>query len=109
MPRSQSLPKILPIDGVIKHYDWGSTHHIPELLGRVPDGQPYAELWLGAHRSGSAVTAFAGASQEIFELIAVHPEEMLGEDVHRRAVRVNMCGAHSVLMISLQLIHGAFR
>lgn len=75
----------MPINGVIKHYDWGSTDHIPGLLGRAPNGQPHAELWLGAHRSGSAVAQIEGASKEIFELIAVHPEQMLGHVVHQRA------------------------
>lgn len=81
MPHSDLLPKILPISGVIKHYDWGSRNHIPALVGVMPDGQPHAELWLGAHRSGSATTQLKGQSQELFELIATHPQEMLGREV----------------------------
>jgi mannose-6-phosphate isomerase len=33
----------------VQHYSWGSTSAIPELLGRAPDGRPWAELWIGAH------------------------------------------------------------
>ncbi|MDR3301343.1 MAG: mannose-6-phosphate isomerase, class I [Spirochaetaceae bacterium] len=36
----------------IKHYDWGSPKCIPELLQIKNDtGEPYAELWMGAHRA----------------------------------------------------------
>jgi mannose-6-phosphate isomerase len=40
------------IDGVIQRYAWGDPTFIPELLGREPDGEPWAELWLGTHPSG---------------------------------------------------------
>ena len=36
-----------PITGVVQHYDWGTTDAIPEFLGATPDGQPWAEYWLG--------------------------------------------------------------
>ncbi|MBW9093059.1 mannose-6-phosphate isomerase, class I [Microbacterium jejuense] len=32
-----------------KKYRWGSPTAIPELLGAPIDGEPHAELWLGAH------------------------------------------------------------
>jgi mannose-6-phosphate isomerase len=35
----------------IRRYAWGSTDAIPELLGVRPDGQPQAELWMGAYES----------------------------------------------------------
>ena len=41
-----------PIAGVVQHYDWGDTEFIPRLLGRQPDGRPWAELWLGTHPNG---------------------------------------------------------
>ena len=37
------------LEGVAKHYHWGSPEAIPALLGRSPDGHPYAEWWLGTH------------------------------------------------------------
>jgi len=43
-----------PIVGVVKHYDWGDREYLATLLGHRPDGQPWAELWLGTHRSGPA-------------------------------------------------------
>lgn len=33
----------------VQHYAWGSETAIPELLGVEPDGQPWAELWIGDH------------------------------------------------------------
>lgn len=38
--------------GVVQHYAWGDTEFLPNLLGQEPDGQPYAELWLGTHPNG---------------------------------------------------------
>lgn len=37
------------VQGAVQHYDWGSTDAIPSVLGRAPDGQPWAEYWLGTH------------------------------------------------------------
>jgi mannose-6-phosphate isomerase len=37
---------------MVQHYSWGDPTFIPELLGRPPDGRPWAELWLGTHASG---------------------------------------------------------
>lgn len=42
------------IRGVIQHYAWGDTDVIPNLLGCEPDGQPWAEYWLGTHPRGMA-------------------------------------------------------
>lgn len=35
----------------VQRYAWGSHTAIPSLLGVAPDGQPQAELWVGAHAS----------------------------------------------------------
>jgi mannose-6-phosphate isomerase len=37
------------LHGTVQHYDWGSTDDIPTVLGRPPDGRPWAEYWLGTH------------------------------------------------------------
>lgn len=39
----------------IQNYAWGSLDALPSLLGRSPDGQPQAELWLGAHESAPSL------------------------------------------------------
>jgi mannose-6-phosphate isomerase len=40
------------IRGTVQHYAWGDREFIPQLLGVVPDGRPWAELWLGTHPNG---------------------------------------------------------
>jgi mannose-6-phosphate isomerase len=40
------------VEGVVQHYAWGDRTFIPSLLGLEPDGQPWAELWLGTHPAG---------------------------------------------------------
>ncbi|MDR1393952.1 MAG: mannose-6-phosphate isomerase, class I [Bifidobacteriaceae bacterium] len=45
------------LDHVVRDYPWGSVDQIPRLLGFEGDGQPVAEIWLGAHRLASATVA----------------------------------------------------
>lgn len=49
-----TLAAVQPITGVVQHYAWGDPDFIPTLLGRPPDGRPWAELWLGTHPNGPA-------------------------------------------------------
>ena len=42
---------VVPLQNTIRDYAWGSPTAIPELLGVEPDGEPQAELWMGAHES----------------------------------------------------------
>ena len=42
------------VHGVVQHYAWGDPAFIPALLGVEPDGEPWAELWIGTHPSGPA-------------------------------------------------------
>ncbi len=51
------------VHGLVKHYDWGDLTAIPHLLGREPDGRPYAELWFGTH-DGAPSTLDDGRSLE---------------------------------------------
>jgi mannose-6-phosphate isomerase len=65
----------------VRRYDWGSRTAIPELLGVEPDGEPQAELWLGAHES--APSSLAGG-QRLDEAIAGDPGRLVGGDVRDR-------------------------
>jgi mannose-6-phosphate isomerase len=40
------------VEGFVQHYAWGDTNFLPQLLGLEPDGEPWAELWLGTHPNG---------------------------------------------------------
>jgi len=44
----------------VQHYDWGSETAIPALLGVEPDGQPWAELWIGDHPRLPSLVASTG-------------------------------------------------
>ncbi len=59
-----------PLQGTIRHYEWGTTDAIPELLGVPSDGRPYAEYWLGSHVLAPATVAGVGLDT----LVRDHPE-----------------------------------
>ena len=59
--------------GEVQHYDWGSDQAIPEILGEQPNGQPWAEYWLGAHPKAPSVLA-DGVTLD--QWLADHPEEL---------------------------------
>ncbi|ATG56677.1 mannose-6-phosphate isomerase, class I [Brachybacterium ginsengisoli] len=71
---------MLDLHGRRQRYAWGSATAIPEFLGREADGDPWAEIWFGAHPLAPVPTS-AGPTLE--ELIAADPLPMLGEDVAR--------------------------
>lgn len=98
---------MLGLRGVERHYAWGSTTAIPELLGTPPTGGPVAEVWFGAHPSGAAevlpaaveparATALVGGgpvpaatppapgAADLRDVIAADPVGVLGEDVVQR-------------------------
>ncbi len=70
------------LQGVVRHYDWGSESDIPSLLGVAADGRPWAELWLGAHPSAPSTVGSTGTTLD--ELIGSDPESALGSDVNSR-------------------------
>lgn len=45
------------LTGVVQHYAWGDSVAIPTMLGCEPDGQPWAEWWLGTHPGGPSTVA----------------------------------------------------
>lgn len=65
------------ITGVVQHYPWGDREYIPALLGRRSNGEPWAELWLGTHPSGTsrladgrALTAVSGSLPFLLKVLA---------------------------------------
>lgn len=75
---------------VVQHYDWGDPRAIPGLLGKEPDGAPWAELWMGAHERAPASVHLqrqGGASDDsevrLDRLIARDPDRVLGQAVRR--------------------------
>lgn len=78
---------VIAIDGVPRHYEWGSHTAIQSLLGVPPDGNPIAELWFGDHPL--APSPVAGTASTLRDRIIADPEAMLGHDVvHRFGARL---------------------
>ena len=68
------------LTGHLQHYEWGSPTALPEFLGQEADGDPWAEVWFGAHPLAPA-TVPGGARLDA--VLAAEPDRMLGSDVAR--------------------------
>jgi mannose-6-phosphate isomerase len=68
----------LRLENTVQRYAWGSREAIPDLLGAPRDGEPWAELWLGAHPSAPSRAA---GGMPLDQLIASQPGELLGARV----------------------------
>ena len=78
-------PRVTPLDNAVQHYDWGQPNFIPGLLGtRNPDGQPVAELWIGAHADLPSLAIVEGSAVPFNDLIKAAPLAILGKTVFRR-------------------------
>ena len=76
------MRKIKLLKNTIQNYAWGSLTAIPDLLGeQKPSLEPKAELWMGAHPKAPSLVNCAGQWQPLTELIAKHPQEILGANV----------------------------
>ncbi|MET7480732.1 mannose-6-phosphate isomerase, class I [Streptomyces sp. NPDC005648] len=62
------------LDNTIRPYAWGSTTAIPGLLGVAPNGEPQAEMWMGAHPGAPSRTGRG----TLVEVIDADPERELG-------------------------------
>jgi mannose-6-phosphate isomerase len=65
------------VHGRPQHYAWGDLSAIPEILGRAPDGQPWAEWWMGTHPlapstidDGAPLRSVAGELPYLLKLMA---------------------------------------
>jgi mannose-6-phosphate isomerase len=73
---AMTVPPVVVVDGVVRHYDWGSRSVIPALLGVEPDGQPAAELWFGAHPDDPSPVPDSDLTLD--RLVAADPAGALG-------------------------------
>ena len=64
------------LEGVSRHYDWGSRTAIPEMLGLPASDRPWAELWFGAHPQGPALVGPSRAPLD--RVVAADPAAALG-------------------------------
>jgi mannose-6-phosphate isomerase len=65
------MDAILPLRGVVKHYDWGGSRYIADLLLDLnPDQKPCAEYWMGTHPQGMSLAATAAGDWLPVNLLA---------------------------------------
>ncbi len=69
----------------IRHYAWGERRHggavplIADLTGAdAHDDTPWAELWIGAHPSASALAITPAGDFPLLELAAAFPDDIIG-------------------------------
>ena len=75
----------LRLDCGVQHYAWGDTAFIPSLLGiENRDGQPYAELWMGAHPDLPSKAQLGDANVPLNQLIEETANEILGAEISQR-------------------------
>ncbi|OOH87216.1 mannose-6-phosphate isomerase, class I [Pasteurellaceae bacterium 15-036681] len=70
---------IFKLKGAYQHYDWGGENFIPNWLKlKDIEEKPYAEYWLGAHRSAPSLIEFEGQWLELDRVLDKAPK-LLGE------------------------------
>lgn len=80
------VDRMFPLRCSVQHYPWGAVRRdakpplIADLLGMEAEaGQPFAELWMGAHPGAPAVVALREGEVPLHEFIARDPERILGK------------------------------
>lgn len=69
------------LTGARRSYDWGSIAAMPEFLNLPTDGEPFAELWLGAHPTGPSTVETPGGAERLDEFVSRNERRHLGERV----------------------------
>jgi mannose-6-phosphate isomerase len=77
-----SSASIVRLMGGVQNYAWGSTTLLPSFLGVEPDGQPQAELWLGAHPLFPSRIGYRGGVA-LDAALAAEPGRYLGSNAAR--------------------------
>jgi mannose-6-phosphate isomerase len=66
------------LQGVVKDYAWGSREALYAFLGRPVEDRPAAELWFGAHPSGTATVEHASGTVPLDAFLAARPATLGG-------------------------------
>lgn len=86
-PEEMFLDRPFKLKCSVQHYAWGKQASDSLISRLVPDALnsdgnlPYAELWMGAHRSAPAQLCVDGNSFALDALIAQYPKQLLGQRV----------------------------
>ena len=66
---------------VIQDYAWGSTTSIESLFGITnPEGNPQAEIWMGAHPNGCSQIDVEGETTRLADFIVADKARLLRGD-----------------------------
>ncbi len=77
------------LENAVQKYPWGSSTAIPGLLGeRNPAGDPYAELWIGAHDRAPSLVVDGREKTPLNRRIAEDPNRWLGPRIADRFGRL---------------------
>jgi mannose-6-phosphate isomerase len=75
--------RLFKLENTVKHYPWGSSKWIPRLLNAPNEtGQPWAELWMGAHPEGPSLVEQNGVKLPLNTVIEEEPARFLGRAVN---------------------------
>lgn len=82
------MSDVEPLRATVRNYPWGSRTAIPALRGEPASDLPVAELWMGAHPSGSSILPDRlndrGEPMTLVAAIEENPAAELGSDVIER-------------------------
>lgn len=77
-----NYPAFFLMHNVVQNYAWGSPTSLTQLFGiENPEGQPQAELWMGAHINGCSRVSLQGEWLPLSALIAQDVSAFLGPRV----------------------------
>lgn len=78
----QYSPSVFRLLGCVQHYAWGGTSLLPSLLGMDnPDGQPFAEYWIGTHPKGPATVVLPDGEAHSLQAFLEASPSQLGQAV----------------------------
>jgi mannose-6-phosphate isomerase class I len=75
---------LLRLEPAFRDYAWGDAEFIPRLLGREPDGRPWAEAWFGAHPAAPSRVRTGEGVRGLDAVLRDRPEQFLGAGVSAR-------------------------
>ncbi len=78
------MQKAYKLQGKHRHYDWGGTSFIPNMMGiENVNHLPYAEYWMGAHPSAASIIETEQGAISLASLVNENPQKWLGSNTYK--------------------------
>jgi mannose-6-phosphate isomerase len=61
------------LHGTVAHYEWGDKEALPDFLGALTNGKPWAELWFGTHPGGPSQITTTTGTQPLSDVVGQLP------------------------------------